>query len=114
MQLAPLFKMAGYSQRRSESAPPLLEALGVDFCSYTSSSSVMAPFFANRSCDPFQPRSYQCVIGTYVQYAINISCAADVAAGIKFATQKNIRLVVRNTGHGKQQMAIPTPSEFPD
>ncbi|KAK5123851.1 hypothetical protein LTR08_006106 [Meristemomyces frigidus] len=59
----------------------------------------MAPFFANRSCDPFMPRPYQCVIGTYVQYAINVSCAADVAAGIKFARERNIRLVVRNTGH---------------
>ena len=28
-----------------------------------------------------------------------MSCADDVAAGIKFATKHNIRLVVRNTGH---------------
>ncbi|KAK5709823.1 hypothetical protein LTR17_019437 [Elasticomyces elasticus] len=59
----------------------------------------MAPFFANRSCDPFQPESAQCVIGTYVQYAVNVSTPDDVAAGIKFATKKNIRLVIRNTGH---------------
>jgi hypothetical protein len=59
----------------------------------------MAPFFANRSCDPFQPRDAQCVIGTYVQYAVNVSCADDVVAGIKFATERNIRLVIRNTGH---------------
>jgi len=59
----------------------------------------MAPFFANRSCDPFMPRSYQCVIGTYIQYAVNVSCAADVATGIKFSQERNIRLVVRNTGH---------------
>lgn len=59
----------------------------------------MAPFFANRSCDPFQPRSAQCVIGTYVQYTVNISTADDVAAGIEFANKHNIRLVVRNTGH---------------
>ncbi|KAK3674091.1 hypothetical protein LTR78_005938 [Recurvomyces mirabilis] len=66
---------------------------------YDSSSSVMAPFFANQSCDPFQPRSAQCVIGSYVQYAVNVSCAQDVSAAIKFATKNNIRLVVRNTGH---------------
>ncbi|KAJ7823430.1 hypothetical protein B0H14DRAFT_2826767 [Mycena olivaceomarginata] len=66
---------------------------------YPSSSSVMAPFFANQSCDPFLPESAQCVIGTYVQYAINVTSADDVSAGIQFATKHNIRLVVRNTGH---------------
>ncbi|KAJ7053797.1 FAD binding domain protein [Mycena amicta] len=66
---------------------------------YPSSSSVMAPFFANQSCDPFLPESAQCVLGTYVQYAINVSSADDVSAGIRFATKYNIRLVVRNTGH---------------
>lgn len=59
----------------------------------------MAPFFANRSCDPFTERSAGCVIGTYVQYTVNVSEAADVAAGIKFANDRNIRLVIRNTGH---------------
>ncbi|KAJ7037227.1 FAD binding domain protein [Mycena alexandri] len=66
---------------------------------YLSSSSVMAPFFANQSCDPFLPESAQCVIGTYIQYAINVTSADDVSAGIQFATKYNIRLVVRNTGH---------------
>ncbi|TKX25719.1 FAD-binding domain-containing protein 12 [Elsinoe australis] len=66
---------------------------------YVNSASVMAPYFANQSCDPFLPRSAQCVIGTYTQYAINVTSADDVAAGIKFATEHNIRLVVRNTGH---------------
>lgn len=37
--------------------------------SYPSSSSIMAPFFANESCDPFLAPSFQCVIGTYVQFA---------------------------------------------
>ena len=59
----------------------------------------MAPFFANRSCDPFQPRFDQCVVGSYVQYSINVSNAHDVKSGIKFAQKHNIRLVIRNTGH---------------
>lgn len=67
--------------------------------SYDDSSSVMAPFFANRSCDLFTERSAQCAIGTYVQYSINISTAADGSAGITFASNRNIRLVIRNTGH---------------
>ena len=66
---------------------------------YESSSSVMAPFFANQSCDPFLPRTAQCVIGTYVNYAVNVRGPEDIAKTISFATKHNIRLVIRNTGH---------------
>jgi hypothetical protein len=34
-----------------------------------------------------------------VNYAINVTSASDVAAGIKFAKNNNIRLVIKNTGH---------------
>ncbi|GAB1730145.1 hypothetical protein NU195Hw_g7452t1 [Hortaea werneckii] len=64
-----------------------------------SSSSITAPFFANRSCDPFQAGQLPCVVGTYIQYAIDVATAKHVQAGIKFASEHNIRLVVRNTGH---------------
>ncbi|KAF9631087.1 putative fad fmn-containing isoamyl alcohol oxidase protein [Lasiodiplodia theobromae] len=64
-----------------------------------SSSSVMAPFFANQSCDPFTATDTPCTLGNYVQYAINVSSADDAIAGIRFATDKNVRLVIRNTGH---------------
>ncbi|OJD30446.1 fad binding domain protein [Diplodia corticola] len=66
---------------------------------YESSSSVMAPFWANRSCDPFTSEDTPCELGNYVRYAINVSSSHHVAAGIRFASDKNIRLVVRNTGH---------------
>ncbi|KAI9643577.1 hypothetical protein NHQ30_008198 [Ciborinia camelliae] len=61
--------------------------------------SPMAPFFANMSCDPFTPRDAQCIIGTYVPYAVNASCVADYRATLSFAAENNIRLVIRNTGH---------------
>jgi hypothetical protein len=64
-----------------------------------SSSSVMAPFFANQSCDPFQPESRPCTLGNYVDYAVNVSCAQDVIAAVNFAQKYNIRFVIRNTGH---------------
>ncbi|KAK2051931.1 FAD binding domain-containing protein [Colletotrichum caudatum] len=63
------------------------------------SSSVMAAFFANQSCDPFLPRDARCIIGTYVQYAVNATGADDYVKTIKFAQDNNIRLVIRNTGH---------------
>ncbi|KAI1474613.1 FAD binding domain protein [Daldinia eschscholtzii] len=64
-----------------------------------SSSSVMAPFFANMSCDPFTTPESQCVIGTYVQYAVNASSAKDFQLALAFARNNNIRLAIRNTGH---------------
>jgi FAD/FMN-containing dehydrogenase len=59
----------------------------------------MAPYFANLSCDPFTPRSSRCIVGTYVQYAVNASSAAEYQATLEFAQSHNIRLVIRNTGH---------------
>ncbi|OHE90392.1 FAD binding domain-containing protein [Colletotrichum orchidophilum] len=63
------------------------------------SSSVMAAFFANQSCDPFQDRTDRCIIGTYVQYAVKATGADDYAKTIRFAQDNNIRFVIRNTGH---------------
>lgn len=67
--------------------------------SYASSSSVMSPLFANQSCDPFTTQDSQCVLGTYVQYAVAIESGKDVATTLAYARQKNIRVVIRNTGH---------------
>lgn len=64
-----------------------------------SSSSIMAPFFANQSCDPLQPRSRRCELGNYVRYVVNATCVEDVQATIEFAQEHNIRFVIRNTGH---------------
>ncbi|KAF2462749.1 FAD-binding domain-containing protein [Lindgomyces ingoldianus] len=64
-----------------------------------SSSSVMAPLFANQSCDPFQPREKPCTLGNYVAYSVNASNADHIIATLKFADKKNIRFVIRNTGH---------------
>lgn len=65
----------------------------------SSSSSVMAPFFANQSCDPFQAESRPCELGNYVRYAVNATGVEDVKAAVAFAKEKNIRFVIRNTGH---------------
>ncbi|KAL9070954.1 MAG: hypothetical protein Q9157_005648 [Trypethelium eluteriae] len=59
----------------------------------------MAPFFANRSCDPYTGEYAQCAVGTYINYAVNVSEPKDVIDTINFAQANNIRLVIRNTGH---------------
>ncbi|KAK2606442.1 FAD-linked oxidoreductase sor8 [Conoideocrella luteorostrata] len=63
------------------------------------SSSLLAPYFANQSCSPFLPKDTPCYIGTYVQYAVDVSDVSHIQKALAFAQQKNIRFVVRNTGH---------------
>jgi hypothetical protein len=65
--------------------------------SFSSSSSVMAPYF--QSCDPYTSKTTPCTLGDYIDYSINVTSAEDVVAGLKFAQENNIRLVIRNTGH---------------
>lgn len=65
--------------------------------SFSSSSSVMAPYF--QSCDPYTPKTTPCTLGDYIDYSINVSSVEDVVAGLNFAQENNIRLVIRNTGH---------------
>ncbi|KAJ7098272.1 FAD binding domain protein [Mycena epipterygia] len=64
-----------------------------------SSSSMMTPFFANLSCDPFTDPDEKCVLGTYVQYAVNVSSPVQIYKTLDFVKKHNIRFVVRNTGH---------------
>lgn len=59
----------------------------------------MAPFFANQSCDPWTPRERPCELGNYVRYAVNVTGPDDIISAVNFAQEKNIRFVIRNTGH---------------
>ena len=58
----------------------------------------MNPYFQNLSCSPFTPESSPCTLGDRAVYAINVSGPADVQAGLKFAVENNIRLVIKSTG----------------
>lgn len=62
-------------------------------------AEIMNPYYQNQSCDPFSPTSLSCTLGNYVVYSVNVSSAQDAIAGIKFARDNNIRLVIKNTGH---------------
>ncbi|KAJ5822643.1 hypothetical protein N7447_004983 [Penicillium robsamsonii] len=64
-----------------------------------SSSSVMQTYFANQTCDPFTAQSKPCLLGNYVNYAVNVSSSDQVVAAVNFARDNNIRFVIRNTGH---------------
>ncbi|KAF9267089.1 FAD binding domain protein [Marasmius fiardii PR-910] len=62
-------------------------------------SSIMEPLFLNNTCSPFTPRESSCPIGTYVQYAVNVSSPEHVVKTARFVKEYNIRFVVKNTGH---------------
>ncbi|KAL1595960.1 hypothetical protein SLS60_009650 [Paraconiothyrium brasiliense] len=60
----------------------------------------MAPYFQNNTCSPFpNVNPDTCTLGNSPTYSINVTKAEDAIAGVKFAKQYNIRLVVKNTGH---------------
>ena len=56
-------------------------------------------YYQNASCDPFTPSSKPCELGNRAVYSIDVTGADDVAAGMNFAREKNIRLTIKNTGH---------------
>ncbi|KAJ5103124.1 FAD-binding type 2 [Penicillium argentinense] len=59
---------------------------------------MLNPYFMNTSCSPFTSQSLPCELGNRAVYSINVTGPADVQAGLRFASDHNIRLVVKNTG----------------
>lgn len=59
----------------------------------------MNAYYQNQSCDPFTDSSKPCELGNYASYSIDVTGADDVIAGINFAREQNVRLVVKSTGH---------------
>jgi hypothetical protein len=93
---------AGWHDPALQSAPPpfrFLPNTNPGGYSDESSSSIMAPVWTNRSCDPFTSPDTPCELGNYVRYAIDARSAADITAGLRFVKKHNVRLVIRNTGH---------------
>ncbi|KAL2863959.1 FAD-dependent oxidoreductase [Aspergillus lucknowensis] len=62
--------------------------------------NVMSPYWLNLTCSPFSDRdNAPCELGNLASYAINVTSAEDVVAGLAFAQNHNIRVQVKNTGH---------------
>ncbi|KAI3329677.1 FAD-binding domain-containing protein [Ustulina deusta] len=61
--------------------------------------NVMCPYWLNNTCSPFLASQGSCTLGNLASYAINVTGASDVIAGLKFVKEHNIRLTVKNTGH---------------
>ena len=78
-----------------------------NICSDGSSSSIMAPSIANESCDAFTAANTPCTLGNMVVYSVNVSTTSHMIESIAFAKAKNIRLVIRNTGHEYVTLSSP-------
>ncbi|KNG51298.1 isoamyl alcohol oxidase [Stemphylium lycopersici] len=78
----------------------------------TRPESIDYPIWANNSCLPDEVGSYTpeqgCSIGGMPQYIVNATAEVDVARAMKWAADRNIRVVVKGTGHdlnGRATMA---------
>ncbi|KAI8258043.1 FAD-linked oxidoreductase ZEB1 [Colletotrichum sp. SAR 10_77] len=83
--------------------------------------SVHSPSYANNSCNPIHEngtspsgdplagsRGY--TMGRYPAYSVNVISAEDVQAAVKFAREHNLRLNVKNTGHGSSKLCSESPA----
>lgn len=55
--------------------------------------------WTNETCRPTNDPTATCTLGYYPVYVLSATTRADIKAGIDFAREHNLRLVVRNTGH---------------
>ncbi|GKZ16856.1 hypothetical protein AbraIFM66951_006348 [Aspergillus brasiliensis] len=76
--------------------------------------SVDDPVWSNNSCNPIYPdgtsitgnvhaKQDGCTIGNYPIYVINATEASHIQAGLHFAKKWNLRLNIKNTGHGSER-----------
>ncbi|GAP91799.1 putative isoamyl alcohol [Rosellinia necatrix] len=65
--------------------------------------SVNYPIWANNSCLPPNATGYDesagCHIGGYPQYIADVTTAEQVAVALRWAAERNVRVVVKGTGH---------------
>jgi len=65
--------------------------------------SVDFPLFANYTCVPPKQVGYKngstCSIGAFPTYVVNSTEGYDIAKAMGWAAQRNIRIVVKGTGH---------------
>ena len=96
-------------------SPQQLEqrAMGVSALSFTTTVSLLTPtsrtdhpiaalwtFWTNETCSPFASGgAATCTRGYYGDYVILAKTRDHIKAGIDFARNNNLRLVIRNTGH---------------
>ncbi|EFY91870.1 isoamyl alcohol oxidase, putative [Metarhizium acridum CQMa 102] len=65
--------------------------------------SITSPLYANDSCLPPSATVYNatagCALGGYPAYVVNATSDVQIAAAARWASHKNIRIVIKGTGH---------------
>lgn len=78
---------------------------GWGYSSYHSGlpESIDYPIWANNSCLPPNATGYEasvgCHVGGYPTYVVNATSADQIGTALKWASERNIRVVVKGTGH---------------
>jgi hypothetical protein len=65
--------------------------------------SIDAPFYANNSClapnDPGFREDLECHVGCLPKYIVNATTEQQIGTAMKWASQRNIRIIIKGTGH---------------
>lgn len=62
-------------------------------------SALLWTYFTNDTCRPTQNAAGSCTLGFYGLYTIEAKTKEHIKAGVDFARENNLRLIIRNTGH---------------
>lgn len=57
------------------------------------------PLYTNNTCLPTDDPDSPCTRGFYGEYVILAKTKEHIKSGIDFARERNLRLIIRNTGH---------------
>lgn len=79
------------------------EDWGYSFYHASLPESIDYPLWANNSCLPPNATGYNetlgCHIGGAPQYVVNVTTDDQISTALKWASERNIRVVVKGTGH---------------
>ncbi|KAF2454444.1 FAD binding domain-containing protein [Lineolata rhizophorae] len=87
---------ATYNQQECQEA---VQGYGVAEWVDDQPATLMWPFYSNTTCEPAQNAQGTCTLGFLPEYVVMAKTAEHVQAGVQFAAEHNLRLVIRNTGH---------------
>jgi hypothetical protein len=67
-----------------------------------------SPIYVNGTSVSGNPNAGKqgCSLGAYPPYVVNATCAEDVQASVRFAKEWNLRMNIKNTGHGGKRRLV--------